>query len=169
MVINWNFTDSTAAVRADLENSALTYVAGKHAANADATVTLARDADAVALQQTTFPMRSRPGLVKIDGDAAKLDELFSMLDTFKVMFEVVEPKPSPSINAAGVPYGFISGRRGASGFSGEIRRHRDQIRLPAAGPPPGSRPYPREKIDSLPEERTIAFPLTLDSGMPLLH
>ena len=35
----------------------------------------------------------KAGLAKIDGDPRKLDELMSMLDTFKVMFEVVEPKP----------------------------------------------------------------------------
>ena len=34
----------------------------------------------------------KAGLVKVDGDPRKLDDLLSMLDTFKVMFEVVEPK-----------------------------------------------------------------------------
>ena len=34
----------------------------------------------------------KAGLVKIDGDSRKLEELLSMLDTFEVMFEVVEPK-----------------------------------------------------------------------------
>jgi alkyl sulfatase BDS1-like metallo-beta-lactamase superfamily hydrolase len=34
----------------------------------------------------------KAGLVKIDGDGRKLDDLLAMLDTFKVMFEVVEPK-----------------------------------------------------------------------------
>ena len=36
----------------------------------------------------------KAGLVKIDGDPRKLDELLAMLDTFTVMFEVVEPKPA---------------------------------------------------------------------------
>jgi alkyl sulfatase BDS1-like metallo-beta-lactamase superfamily hydrolase len=76
-----------------LEHSALTYVTGKQAANADATVTLARGTlNAVTLQQTTFPDAVKAGLVKIDGDGRKLDDLLAMLDTFKVMFEVVEPK-----------------------------------------------------------------------------
>ena len=95
MVINWSFTDSNQRIALNLENSALTYVAGKQAPNADATVTLARGTlDAVTLQRTTFPDAVKAGLVKIDGDPRKLDELMSMLDTFKVMFEVVEPKPS---------------------------------------------------------------------------
>jgi alkyl sulfatase BDS1-like metallo-beta-lactamase superfamily hydrolase len=94
MVINWNFTDSNQRIALNLDNSALTYVAGKQTPGADATVTLARATlDAVALQRTTFPDAVKAGLVKIDGDPRKLDELMSMLDTFKVMFEVVEPKP----------------------------------------------------------------------------
>jgi alkyl sulfatase BDS1-like metallo-beta-lactamase superfamily hydrolase len=93
MVINWDFTDSKQRFALTLENSALTYVAGKQAAGADATVTLTRSAlDAVTLQQTTFPDAVKAGLVKIDGDPRKLGELLSMLDTFSVMFEVVEPK-----------------------------------------------------------------------------
>jgi len=95
MVINWSFTDSNQRIALNLDNSALTYVAGKHVPNADATVTLARGTlDAVTLQRTTFADAVKAGLVKIDGDPRKLDELMSMLDTFKVMFEVVEPKPS---------------------------------------------------------------------------
>jgi alkyl sulfatase BDS1-like metallo-beta-lactamase superfamily hydrolase len=95
MVINWSFTDSNQRIALNLDNSALTYVAGKQAPNADATVTLPRATlDAVALQRTTFADAVKAGLVKIDGDPRKLDELMSMLDTFKVMFEVVEPKPS---------------------------------------------------------------------------
>ena len=79
----------------NLENSALTYLKGKQVANADATVALARDTlDAVILQPTTVSDAMKAGLVKIDGDPRKLDELLSMLDTFKVMFEVAEPKPN---------------------------------------------------------------------------
>jgi alkyl sulfatase BDS1-like metallo-beta-lactamase superfamily hydrolase len=95
MVINWSFTDSNQRIALNLDNSALTYVAGKQAPNADATVTLARGTlDAVTQQRTTIADAVKAGLVKIDGDPRKLDELMSMLDTFKVMFEVVEPKPS---------------------------------------------------------------------------
>jgi len=95
MVINWSFTDSNQRIALNLDNSALTYVTGKQVPNADATVTLARGTlDAVTQQRTTFADAVKAGLVKIDGDPRKLDELMSMLDTFKVMFEVVEPKPS---------------------------------------------------------------------------
>jgi alkyl sulfatase BDS1-like metallo-beta-lactamase superfamily hydrolase len=93
MVINWNFTDSKQQFVLNLENSALTYVTGKQTPNADATVTLARDTlDAVTLQRANFLDAVRAGLIRVDGDPRKLDDLLSMLDTFKVMFEVVEPK-----------------------------------------------------------------------------
>jgi alkyl sulfatase BDS1-like metallo-beta-lactamase superfamily hydrolase len=93
MVLNWNFTDSRQQFVLTLENSALTYVTGRQAPSAHATVTLARGTlDAVTLQQTTFPDAIRAGLIKVDGDPRKVGELFSMLDTFSVMFEVVEPK-----------------------------------------------------------------------------
>jgi alkyl sulfatase BDS1-like metallo-beta-lactamase superfamily hydrolase len=93
MVINWNFTDSKQQFVLTLENSALTYVVGQQAPRADATVTLARAAlDAVTLQQTTFPEAVKSGLIKIDGDPRKLGELLYMLDTFNLMFEIVEPK-----------------------------------------------------------------------------
>jgi alkyl sulfatase BDS1-like metallo-beta-lactamase superfamily hydrolase len=36
----------------------------------------------------------KAGLIKIDGDPRKVEDFVSMLDTFQVMFEVVEPKPS---------------------------------------------------------------------------
>jgi len=93
MVINWNFTDSKQQFVLTLENSALTYVVGQQAPRADATVTLARAAlDAVTLQQKTLPEAVKSGLIKIDGDPRKLGELLYMLDTFNLMFEIVEPK-----------------------------------------------------------------------------
>lgn len=93
MVINWHFTDSNQWIALNLDNSALTHVAGKQAPNADATVTLTRATlDAVTQQRTTFADAVKAGLASIKGDPRKPDELMSMLDTFKVMFEVVEPK-----------------------------------------------------------------------------
>ena len=94
-VINCMFTDSKQQFVLNLENSALTYVKGKQASNADATITLARDVlDAVILQRATFADAVKAGQIKVDGDPSKPEDLLSMLDTFQTMFEVVEPKPS---------------------------------------------------------------------------
>ncbi len=65
LLINWNFTDSKQPLALTLENSALTYVPGKRAANADVTVTLARDVlEAIILQQTTFSDAIKAGRVE---------------------------------------------------------------------------------------------------------
>jgi len=66
---------------------------GRQTARADTTLTLARPAlDALALRQTILPEAVKAGLARVEGDAAKPEALFAMLDTFDVMFEVVEPK-----------------------------------------------------------------------------
>jgi len=71
----------------------LTWVPGRQAARADATLALARPVlDALALRQTTLPEAIKAGLMKLDGDATRPAELFAMLDTFELMFEIVEPK-----------------------------------------------------------------------------
>jgi alkyl sulfatase BDS1-like metallo-beta-lactamase superfamily hydrolase len=93
MLINWNFTDSGQQLALMLENSALTFVAGKRAVDADATVTLARDVlDAIALQQTSVADAVKAGRIKVEGDASKLDQLFAILDTFRATFPIIEPK-----------------------------------------------------------------------------
>ena len=95
LVINWNFTEPRQQFVLNLENSALTYTAGKQSAKADATLTLARATlDAITLQQTTFPDAVKAGLIKVEGDPRKLIELLGMLDSFNTSFEVVEPKGS---------------------------------------------------------------------------
>jgi alkyl sulfatase BDS1-like metallo-beta-lactamase superfamily hydrolase len=94
-VINCIFTDSKQQFVLNLENSALTYAKAKQASNADATIVLARDTfDAITLQRTTFPEAVKAGQIKVEGDARRVEDFLSMLDTFQMMFEVVEPKPA---------------------------------------------------------------------------
>jgi alkyl sulfatase BDS1-like metallo-beta-lactamase superfamily hydrolase len=93
IVINWNFTDAQTSFVLTLEHSALTYIANKHDAAADASLTLTRDAlDAIMLRRVTFPDAVRSGQIKVAGQAEKVNELFSILDTFNPYFEIVEPK-----------------------------------------------------------------------------
>jgi alkyl sulfatase BDS1-like metallo-beta-lactamase superfamily hydrolase len=93
LVINWNFTEPKAQYVLNLENSALTYSAGRQSAHANATLTLARATlDAVTLQKTSFAEAVGAGLIKVEGDPRKLAELLGMLDTFNTSFEIVEPK-----------------------------------------------------------------------------
>ena len=102
MVINWVFPDINQQARMNLENSVITHVMGKQAANADATVTLNRSTlDRITLRQTTFPQALKEGSVKLQGNGAKLQELLGMLDQFNPMFDIVTPNPlvCPSIES----------------------------------------------------------------------
>jgi alkyl sulfatase BDS1-like metallo-beta-lactamase superfamily hydrolase len=92
IVLNWNFTDVGEQYILNLENSALTYMSGQQAANADATLTLTRATlDAITLGQTTFEKALASGDIKITGDGKKFVELLSLLDTFQADFNIVTP------------------------------------------------------------------------------
>src|SRR5499427_9264096 len=93
IVINWNFTDAKTSFVLTLQHSALTYVANKQDAAADASLTLTRDTlDGIMLRRVTFPGAVQAGQIKVAEQAEKVDELFSLFDTFKPNFEIVEPK-----------------------------------------------------------------------------
>ena len=92
-VINWVFSDLGRTYVLNLEHSALTYVADRRRADADATVTLARAVlDRLVLREVSLPDAITQGLVVVEGDTAKVTELFGLLDEFSLMFEVIEPK-----------------------------------------------------------------------------
>jgi alkyl sulfatase BDS1-like metallo-beta-lactamase superfamily hydrolase len=93
IVLNWNFTDTGETFVLNLENSALTYVAGMQEAKADAGFTLARGTlDEVIARLTTFPEAVAAGKIKFTGNPMRLGELMALMDEFPRMFEIVEPK-----------------------------------------------------------------------------
>ncbi|MCC8938170.1 MBL fold metallo-hydrolase [Bradyrhizobium sp. Arg68] len=93
IVLNWSFTDTGETFVLNLENSALTYVKGAQAADADASFTLARGTlDKVIAKLTTFPEAVDAGQIKVSGEPLKLGELMALMDEFPRMFEIVEPK-----------------------------------------------------------------------------
>lgn len=99
LVINWQFSDAPSGDQAyvlTLENSALTFVAGRHSAGADATLTLRRATlDAILLQQLTPQKAVQDGSIKVDGKAQAFGALLGMLDTFSPNFELVLPLSNP--------------------------------------------------------------------------
>ena len=96
IVLNWSFTDTSETFILNLENCALTYVAGAQAAEADAGFTLARSTlDEVIAKQTTFPEAASGGRIKFTGNPTKLGELMALMDEFPRMFEIIEPKRTP--------------------------------------------------------------------------
>jgi alkyl sulfatase BDS1-like metallo-beta-lactamase superfamily hydrolase len=93
IVLNWNFTDTNESFVLNLENCALTHVAGAQAADADAGFTLARGTlDEVIAKLTTFPEAVAGGKIEVSGNPMRLAELMSLMDEFPRMFEIVEPK-----------------------------------------------------------------------------
>jgi len=93
IVINWVIADAGRRYVLNLENCALTYLADRQHDRADATVTTDRAVlDRLVLRETTAADAIQSGLARIDGDSGKLVELFSLLDDFALMFDVVEPK-----------------------------------------------------------------------------
>src|SRR5437899_1657025 len=93
LVVNWVFSDLDRGYVANLENSALTCLADRRSDVADATVTLERAAlNRLVLREMTFADAVERGLVRVEGNADKVAELFALLDDFYLMFEVVEPK-----------------------------------------------------------------------------
>jgi len=92
IVINWVFSDLDRRYVLNLEHCALTWLADRRSDRADATVTLERAMlNRLVLRELPFADAVERGLVGVDGDPAKVAELFSLLDDFTLMFEVVEP------------------------------------------------------------------------------
>ena len=92
-VINWQFPDTGQRYALTLQNCALTYLADRHAADADCTVTLDRATlNRVILRELPLPEALAQGLVTIAGDGTKLAELFGLLDDFSMGFAIVEPQ-----------------------------------------------------------------------------
>jgi alkyl sulfatase BDS1-like metallo-beta-lactamase superfamily hydrolase len=93
IVVNWVLSDLGTRYVSNLEHCALTYLAERRSERADATVTLERSVlDRLVLRELTLADALRDGLVTIDGDAAKVVELFGLFDDFALMFEIVEPR-----------------------------------------------------------------------------
>jgi alkyl sulfatase BDS1-like metallo-beta-lactamase superfamily hydrolase len=93
MVINWVFPDLGQRHLITLQNSALTHLADRASDHADTTVTLDRAVlDRLVLHELTFADAVERGWVGVDGDPAKVAELFGLLYDFTSPFEVVEPR-----------------------------------------------------------------------------
>jgi alkyl sulfatase BDS1-like metallo-beta-lactamase superfamily hydrolase len=89
---NWRFTDLDEDHVLGLENSALHHVPGRHAPDAQVTVTLAKTTlGRIIMGVTTFPDQVAEGAVELAGDVNALVELFGCLDRFPTWFPIVTP------------------------------------------------------------------------------
>ena len=93
IVINWIFPDISERYVLNLENCALTYLADRTDENAHVTVTLERPVlSQVLLREVTLADAIRSGVIRLDGEADKLSELFALIDDFLFLFEILEPR-----------------------------------------------------------------------------
>lgn len=91
MKLNFDFGDD-GQYMVELVNGVLNHTADLQADDADATITLTRDAlNGIMLGQTTLTDATNSGDVTVDGDQAKLQELVSYLDSFEFWFNIVTP------------------------------------------------------------------------------
>nr|WP_188419928.1 alkyl sulfatase dimerization domain-containing protein [Oxalicibacterium solurbis] len=76
----------------ELENGVINHTAGVRAQNADANISLSKDAlTNIMLQKVTLDDAIKSGDVKISGSEAKLKEMLSYFDNFEFWFNIVTP------------------------------------------------------------------------------
>jgi alkyl sulfatase BDS1-like metallo-beta-lactamase superfamily hydrolase len=91
-VINWRFTDTHESLASTLEHGALTWITGKTAPNAVATVTASRSAfESVILGQRTLADVIEHREIMTIGDAKAVSHLLGLLVDFEAGFPVIEP------------------------------------------------------------------------------
>lgn len=91
LVLNFDFGDQ-GQYKVELENGVLNHTANSQAKSADATIKLSRDTlNRIILKQETLKQAKSNGDIKITGNAEKLDELVSYMDTFNFWFNIVTP------------------------------------------------------------------------------
>ncbi len=92
VVLNLDVTDTGETAVLELTNGSLNHSLGRHDADADATLTMARPVlSAVVLGEMTTADAVSKGLLSAVPDTTALDRLLGHLDTFDFWFNIVEP------------------------------------------------------------------------------
>jgi alkyl sulfatase BDS1-like metallo-beta-lactamase superfamily hydrolase len=92
ILTGWSFTDTGETWTVSVENGALCAVPGRMASDVHVTVTLTRQAfDAMLLGEGEVTELFAEGAIEVQGDGAKLGELFGLLDDGDPTFAIVTP------------------------------------------------------------------------------
>jgi alkyl sulfatase BDS1-like metallo-beta-lactamase superfamily hydrolase len=92
VVVNISLTDTGETAVLILANGSLSHSADRQDPAADATLTMDRSAlDDIILGATTVEELTGAGRVELSGDTTALRELFDLLDTFDLWFNIVTP------------------------------------------------------------------------------
>jgi len=92
--VNWNLSDRDEKVCHTLSNETLTQLMGKVAKAPAATVTTTREVlVGLIVGKVSVADAVTSGALGIDGDRAVIEDLFDMLDTFGMQFDILTPGP----------------------------------------------------------------------------
>ncbi|MFC1863640.1 alkyl sulfatase C-terminal domain-containing protein, partial [Thermodesulfobacteriota bacterium] len=92
IIINTEFTDINENYVLTLENGVLKHIKKRRAENADIGLILTRAVlDEIVLGEATPDQKVASGELKVEGSLKKLDEFFSLLDSFEFWFNIVTP------------------------------------------------------------------------------
>jgi linear primary-alkylsulfatase len=92
ITLNLDFTDTKEKYVLALRNGALSHRPNTQAQDADATITMAREAlNQIVLGQTSLEKEISSGNVKVQGEKEALNQLFALLDKFDFWFNIVTP------------------------------------------------------------------------------
>jgi alkyl sulfatase BDS1-like metallo-beta-lactamase superfamily hydrolase len=92
ITLNFEFTDTGERAVLELRSGSLNHSLDGTAADADATVTLTRDAfNGVLTGQADLLEEAASGTIVVDPDVTPLAELVGLLDTFDPWFNIIEP------------------------------------------------------------------------------
>lgn len=92
IILNAEFTDPAGHYILRVENGVLNYAKNKRAEDAHTTLVLTRSAlDQMVLGEATPDQKMASGELQIEGSREKLDEFFSLLDSFEFWFNIVTP------------------------------------------------------------------------------
>ncbi|SBW06432.1 Alkyl/aryl-sulfatase BDS1 [uncultured delta proteobacterium] len=92
LTIAWMQPGQDAPYAIELQNSALIYTQGKKLASPGATITAASgDLAEVLMGQASLSDKIKDGSLAISGNGNAVQELFSLLDEFELMFNIVTP------------------------------------------------------------------------------
>jgi alkyl sulfatase BDS1-like metallo-beta-lactamase superfamily hydrolase len=90
--VNLTFTDTGETGVLFLANAALNHSFGRHDPDADATLRLTREPlNRIIMGQSSFDELVADGSIEVDGDASLVNELWSLLDSFDLWFNIVTP------------------------------------------------------------------------------
>jgi len=92
IILNLDFPDTKQKYTLSVENGAVSYSANRHAAKADANVTIPRTIlNGIVLGETTLADQVKADNVTIEGKKEAVFEFIAMLDKFNFWFNIVEP------------------------------------------------------------------------------